>query len=295
MVCGSASKLNQGADGSLRPKWVHRGGHNLEETVLNFHLSQVQEQGNQWVMYWRVPVLQRLGYFFSLLGYVAGNIQQSEFWSCFNKTWAFCSIKGYFALFFKNWELSSSSWVFCIQCASAYQKYRFKAQKFGLRQAINFAWKSSPLTVSCVHTTAQAFSCVCDRPSTKNTTPSLTMKAKQQGGTEPHWEKAFASTTLQCETSSAVASQCSQGTGNDPAANTFWVQDQRERDSSLPAAQKDQGAVLSPCIFKHPREECQLLLGRGWIGLCRPGNRNYALHREEERRPEALNISPECI
>lgn len=53
------------------------GGDNLEEAVLNFYVSQIKERDNQGVIYWKVLVCQRLGCFFSLLGYFAGNTQQS--------------------------------------------------------------------------------------------------------------------------------------------------------------------------------------------------------------------------
>jgi len=49
---------------------------------------------------------------------------------------------------------------------------------------------------------------------------------------------------LQCETSSAAGSQRARGTGNDPAAGTFWV------------SNNSKGELPAGCVHRRSREQC---------------------------------------
>lgn len=163
----------------------YTGRPNLEETVLNFHLSQIKEEGNQWVINWMVPVCQSLGCFFSLLGYIAGNIQQSVFWSFLIKTCEFCWIKGYFALFFENWGLSSTSWLFLYLMCISIPKVWVQSSKVWIEAGYEFCLEIiTPDCLMCAHNCPGVLLWVWQTLHQKHTSkPDSESQARRDGAT----------------------------------------------------------------------------------------------------------------
>lgn len=116
---------------------------------------------------------------------------------------------------------------------------------------------------------------------------------------ESHWEQVFASTTWQCEASSVADPQRAQGTGNNPAANTFWVNNNRK------------GELCAGCAHRRAREQCFVTASLNFhgstAGCCWEGSERATTSytswgtgivpsmQRRRARPEALNISLECI
>lgn len=113
---------------------------------------------------------------------------------------------------------------------------------------------------------------------------------------ESYWEQVFASTILQCETSSAADSHCAQRTGNDPAANTFWVNNSKKRELPTDCLHRrigEQYFVTAPFNFHRSTAGCcweQAMPCLQWLGTgIMPST------QRKRARPETLNINLECI